>query len=158
PPVDTGATPGPQEPTPAPPPAPAPPGLGRIGPELGGGKLWVRPLPLPPQQLAQRLGKGHLALVDSAVHAIVQSYLDSDANEPANQDMTVPDWTTQIAGKRFGIDSKNIYIAGLKIPAAVLALLPIEGGNIDKNQAYRRLMDLRDDIRQAGRRADNLAE
>jgi hypothetical protein len=158
PPVDTGATPGPKEPAPLPPTAVAPSELGRIGPELAGGRLWVRPLPLPPRELAQRLSKGHVALVDSAVTQIVQSFLDSIANEPASDGATLPDWTTQIAGKRFGVDSKNIYIAGLKIPAAVLALLPISGGNLDRNQAYNRMMDLRADIQQAARRADNLAE
>lgn len=157
PPVDT-ASPGLKEPAPVPPEAVASSELGRIGPELAGGKLWVQPLPLPPRELAQRLSKGHVALVDSAVKAIVQSFLDSIANEPDNQVAALPDWTTRIAGKKFGVDSKNIYIAGLKIPAAVLALLPISGGNLDQNQAYNRMMGLRADIQQAARRADNLAE
>ncbi len=52
----------------------------------------------------------------------------------------MPSWTTEVAGKKFGIDGKNIYVAGLKIPATVLALLPISGGNIDQNRAYNHLM------------------
>ncbi len=40
---------------------------GRIGPALGDGRLWVRPLPVPPKELAARLGKSHVELVDSAV-------------------------------------------------------------------------------------------
>jgi hypothetical protein len=63
-----------------------------------------------------------------------------------------------VAGRKFGLDSKNIYIAGLKIPAAVLALLPIPGGNIDQNRAYNRLMDLRGDLLYAARRAETLEE
>ena len=63
-----------------------------------------------------------------------------------------------MAGKKFGIDSKNIYIAGLKIPAAVLALLPIPPGNIDQNRAYNHLMDLRADLQYAAQRAQNLEE
>ena len=43
---------------------------------------WVRPLPLPPRDLARRLGPTHAELVDSAVQAIVQQYLDSMAREP----------------------------------------------------------------------------
>ena len=133
-------------------------GIGRIGPGLADGRLWVRPLPLPPEELARRLTRGHVELVDSAVTAIVQAYLDSIASEPAAQGQTLPSWTTEIAGKKFGIDSKNIYVAGLKIPAAVLALLPIPAGNIDQNQAYNHLMDLRADLQYAAQRAENLEE
>ena len=70
----------------------------------------------------------------------------------------MPSWTTEIAGKKFGLDSKNIYIAGLKIPAAVLALLPIPAGNIDQNRAYNHLMDLRADLLYAAQRAQTMEE
>jgi hypothetical protein len=132
--------------------------LGRIRPGLADGKLWVRPLPLPPRELAQRLSKSRAELVDSAVTVIVQAYLDSIANDPATRNQGLPSWTTEIAGKKFGIDSKNIYIAGLKIPAAVLALLPIPAGNIDQNRAYSHLMDLRADLLYAARRAETMEE
>lgn len=130
----------------------------RIGPGLADGLLWVRPLPLPPRELAQRLSQSRAELLDSAVSAIVQTYLDSIANDPASKNVGLPDWTTEIAGKKFGIDSKNIYIAGLKIPAAVLALLPISGGNIDQNRAYNHLMDLRADLLYAAQRAQTMEE
>jgi len=148
-PVDTGSAP-----------APTPrESVGLIGPGLADGRLWVRPLPLPPRELASRLRPGHVQLVDSAVNAIVQAYLDSIAAEPASRGQTLPSWTKDIAGKKFGIDSKNIYIAGLKIPAAVLALLPISGGgNIDQNRAYNHLMDMRADLQYAAQRAQNLDE
>lgn len=159
-PVDSGVQPPVSIPTPAPTPTPTPaaPPVGRIGPELADGKLWVRPLPLPPRELAKRLSRSHAELVDSAVTAIVQSFLDSVANDPASRGAPMPAWTTDIAGKKFGLDSNNLYVAGLKIPAAVLALLPIPAGNIDQNRAYNRMMELRADIQQAARRADNLAE
>jgi hypothetical protein len=134
----------------------APPG--RIGPGLAQGRLWVRPLPLPPRELAQRLTKSRAELVDSAVTVIVQQYLDSIASDPASKNQGLPSWTTEIAGKKFGLDSKNIYIAGLKIPAAVLALLPIPAGNIDQNRAYNHLMDLRADLLYAARRAETMEE
>ena len=130
----------------------------RIGPGLAEGRLWVRPLPLPPRELAQRLSRSGAELVDSAVSSIVQAYLDSIASDPASKNAELPDWTTEVAGKKFGIDSKNIYIAGLKIPAAVLALLPIAGGNIDQNRAYNRLMGLRADLLYAAQRAQTLEE
>jgi hypothetical protein len=130
----------------------------RIGPGLAEGKLWVRPLPLPPQELAQRLSRSRTQLLDSAVTAIVQAYLDSIANDPASKNQGLPSWTTEIAGKKFGLDSKNIYIAGLKIPAAVLALLPIPAGNIDQNRAYNHMMDLRADLIYAAQRAQTMEE
>jgi hypothetical protein len=132
--------------------------VGRIGPGLAEGRLWVRPLPLPPRELAQRLTKSRAELLDSAVTVIVQQYLDSIANDPASKNQGLPSWTTEIAGKKFGLDSKNIYIAGLKIPAAVLALLPIPAGNIDQNRAYNHLMDLRADLLYAARRAETMEE
>jgi len=137
----------------------APPLIGRIGPELADGRLWVRPLPLPPKELAGRLSrKRHTELVDSAVTAIVQAYLDSIASDPAAKAVGLPSWTTQIAGKKFGLDSSHIYVAGLKIPAAVLALLPIPAGNIDQNQAYNHLMAMRADLQYAAQRSQNLEE
>jgi hypothetical protein len=134
------------------------PAVGVIGPGLAQGRLWVRPLPLPPKELAQRLTKNHVQLVDSAVTAIVQAYLDSIADDPSSRNATLPSWTREIAGKKFGIDSKNIYIAGLKIPAAVLALLPIPAGNIDQNRAYNHLMDMRADLQYAAQRSANMEE
>jgi hypothetical protein len=153
--ADTGTTP---SPTPVRPRPQATTAFGRIGPGLAEGRLWVRPLPLPPQELAQRLTRSKAELVDSAVTHIVQAYLDSIASDPASRNQGLPSWTTEIAGKKFGLDSKNIYIAGLKIPAAVLALLPIPAGNIDQNRAYNHLMDLRTDLMYAAQRAQNMEE
>lgn len=131
---------------------------GRIGPALGDGRLWVRPLPLPPKALAQRLRPSHAQLVDSAVTAIVQQYLDSIAREPGADQVKMPDWTTTIAGSKFGLDSRNIYIAGLRIPAAVLALLPIPvGGN--QQQALDHSMEwIAEDLRRAAQRAATIDE
>ncbi len=136
-----------------------PSGIELIGPGLAQGRLWVRPLPLPPQELARRLSrKDHAQLVDSAVTAIVQAYLDSIESDPASRHVGLPSWTTQIAGKKFGLDSSHIYLAGLKIPAAVLALLPIPAGNIDQNRAYNHLMEMRADLQYAAQRSQNLEE
>ena len=148
--LDTGSAPRPQP--------RQPPALGRIGPGLAQGRLWVRPLPVPPQELAQRLTRTRAQLLDSAVTSIVQAYLDSIANDPASRNQGMPSWTTEIAGRKFGLDSQSIYIAGLKIPAAVLALLPIPAGNIDQNRAYNHLMDIRTDLMYAAQRAQTMEE
>lgn len=148
--IDTGAAPA----------APRRPAvIGRIGPGLAEGRLWVRPLPLPPKELAERLSrKEHVELVDSAVTAIVQGYLDSIAADPSARNAALPSWTTNVAGTKFGLDSSNIYVAGLKIPAAVLALLPIPAGNIDQNRAYNHLMSMRADLQHAAQRSQNLQD
>jgi hypothetical protein len=135
---------------------PGGPGLARIGPGLAEGRLWVQPLPLPPKELAQRIERTHVELVDSAVTQIIQAFLDSMALDPASRAAKLPDWTTTIAGTKFGLDSKHIYIAGLKIPAALLALLPLPGAN--ESRAFDRSQSMYDDLRYAATRSANLEE
>jgi len=129
-----------------------------LGPSLGKGTLWVRPLPIAPGELARRVKRSHAELTDSAVKTIVQAFLDSIASEPGADRAKMPDWTTTLGGKKFGLDPKYTYIAGLKIPAAVLALLPIPSGG---NQAYA--LDhqgqlMREDLYRAARRAETVAD
>lgn len=128
----------------------------RIAPGLARGKLWVEPLPLPPKELAQRLQRSHVELVDSAVTATIQGFLDSIAADPASRVATLPSWTTTIAGKKFGLDSRNIYVAGLKIPAAVLALLHLPSGN--ESKAFDRSGWLYEDLRIAAQRSANVED
>ena len=132
--------------------------IGRIGPGLAEGRLWVRPLPLPPKELAERLSQQkHVELVDSAVTAIVQAYLDSIAADPMSRNTGLPSWTTDVAGKSSAW-TPRIYVAGLKIPSAVLALIPIPAGNLDQNRAYNHLMELRSDLYYAAQQSQNLQE
>ncbi len=131
---------------------------GRIGPAAGDGRLWVRPLPMPPRDLAARLAPSHVELVDSAVTAIVQAYLDSIAREPGSDRVALPDWTTTIDGRKFGLDSRNIYIAGLKIPAVVLALLPLPASGNQRNALDHSGQWIAEDLRRAAQRATSLEE
>jgi hypothetical protein len=130
---------------------------GRVGPAQSTGKVWVPPLPLPPRELAARLTQSHSELADSAVTAIIQAFLDSIATDPATRAARPPDWTTTLGGAKFGLDSKWIYVAGLKIPTALLGLLPIPAGGNDQ-QAFDRSADLYRDLRQAAQRAQNTEE
>lgn len=135
------------------------PGAGGLRPSLGGGQLWVRPLPVPPRELARRITKSPAELADSAVTAIVQAYLDSIAAEPGAGDARLPSWTTELGGKKYGTDGRNIYIAGLKIPAAVLALIPLPiASNPTQDAAYRQVQQMRNDMLYAARRSENLDE
>src|SRR5439155_22561210 len=69
-----------------------------------------------------------------------------------------PVWTTDVAGKVFGIDSQFIHVAGIKIPTAALALLPISlpQGNYDEQRRARQLDEMREDLMQAARRTETL--
>lgn len=131
----------------------------RIGPALGEGKLWVRPLPAPPRELAEAITRTHMQLVDSAVSAIVQEYIDSVLSAPSAPGAAPPSWTTKIFGKTFGIDSKYIYLGGLKIPSALLALLPIKSGgaSMEYSQATR-LAAIREDLAFASQRAQTMED
>lgn len=131
---------------------------GRIGPALGDGRLWVRPLPLPPKELAQRIERSHAELVDSAVTAIVQRYLDSIASEPGADRVKLPDWTAEVDGLKFGLDSRSIYIAGLRIPAAVLALLPLPSGGDQRRALDHGGQWIADDLRRAAQRTGTVDE
>jgi hypothetical protein len=127
-----------------------------LGASAGDGRLWVRPLPLPPRALADRLEPTNLEKIDSVVTVIVQRYLDSIASEPGADQVQLPDWTTEVGGAKFGLDSRSIYIAGLRIPSVVLALLPIPAtGNqsraLDKSGAW-----IAEDLRRAASRAVDL--
>ena len=121
--------------------------VGRIGPGLAEGRLWVRPLPLP------AAGAGPTAHQEPRPAGGQRGHRRSCSSISTRSITTRPARTRgcragplELAGKKFGLDAKHIYIAGLKIPAAVLALLPIPAGNIDQNRAYNHLMDIRSDI------------
>ncbi len=146
---------------------PAGGGTGRLAPRYESGHLWVAPLPLTPEEIASRLeyfvaigglgigggaGEGtgggtHGELIDSAVTAIVQSYLDSVGAEPGAEFQGLPSWTTEIAGMDFGIDQTWIHVAGFKIPTIVLAMLTLpQNGNYLQAQYNEFLMEARRDI------------
>lgn len=153
---------------PAPAPAPSDSGRGqprpgapgyRIGPALGEGKLWVVPLPAPPQEIAEAYNKSRVELVDSAIAAIVQQYIDSVLNAPADPNTTLPSWTTKIMGKTFGIDSKYIYLGPLKIPSALLAFLPINAGGLTMEYSKAsRMAAIRADLIYAAQRSATLED
>lgn len=127
----------------------------RLVPGLGEGRLWVEPLPLPPRQLASVLThRSQQEIADSVVTAIVQAYIDSVARDPDVRSLQPPSWVAEVGGKKFGIDARHIYVAGLKIPTALLALLPLPGGN--QRPIDHRVEAMAYDLRVAGARSANL--
>jgi hypothetical protein len=129
----------------------------RLAPGLGEGMLWVEPLPLPPRQLAAVLThRSQQEIADSVVTAIVQAYIDSVARDPDVRSLRPPSWVTEVGGRKFGIDARHIYVAGLKIPTALLALLPLPGGN--QRPIDHRVEAMAYDLRVAGARSATLDE
>lgn len=122
------------------------------------GHLWIPALPFSPDEVAERLGLSHGEKVDSAVKAIVQAYLDSLAVDSSLSPVRPPSWVADVGGLDFGIDSKFIYLAGLKIPTLILGLLPLPAGDFDRQKRYQQLMEMRRDIYYSAWRAQTLEE
>ena len=95
-------------------------------------------------------------MADSFVTAVVQAYLDSIASDPAYGQMRPPSWVANVAGTKFGFDASNIYVAGLKIPTAILALLPINASGNQATMLDHDLEAMATDLRIAGARSNNL--
>lgn len=132
----------------------------RLTPRYGTGLIWVEPLPLTPREIAALLsGKSESQLLDSAITALTQRYLDAMADELRDQPPALPSWVTTVDGKEVGIDSRFIHLGPLKVPTFLLALLPI---NVQPNPTQaamvRKLGAMREDLLTAGRRSANLAE
>ena len=136
---------------------------GHVGPALGDGKLWVRPLPLPPRDLARAVVRSQAELVDSAVTAIVQGYIDSVLSvAPANE--LLPRWTTKVGGQTLGLDAQWIYLGPIKVPTALVAgilnaLGALPGGGSAETSDYtkfRALQQMREDVQIAARRAQTM--
>jgi len=130
---------------------------GDLRPHFGAGHLWVQPMTESPRGIARALsGKTDQQLTDSAVAAMIQTYFDAMAAEVALHPQTLPSWTTKIGGKTVGLDSKWIYLGPIKIPTALLALLPINlQGNMSNYQYNQQLQSMRSDLFDAARRAAN---
>ncbi len=173
PPVTEPSLPAPEPAPPAPeregprlPPGPVQrPGQLRIAPAAGDGNLWVRPLPLPPQDLARAVVRSHAELVDSAVTAIVQAYIDSVLSvAPANEPL--PRWSTQVGQQQLGLDAQWIYLGPIKVPTTLVAgILNALGAMPSGSSAemsdytrFRSLQQMREDVQRAARRAQTMED
>ena len=144
-----------------------PPGVVReggrlLGARLGDGRLWVRPWDAIAAAIASA---GHdsldaaanSALLDSVIEARVTAFLQAMPPDsfaiPRH-----PSWVTEINGKKWGMDGSWIYLGGLKLPSALLALIPFPQGNYDAAKQAADLQRIREDIMQAARRAETLEQ
>lgn len=134
-----------------------------LGPAVGDGKLWVSPRPALPADVADAIYQDH-APRDSVVVRRLRAMVDSlnviiDSEQRARR---APAWVARGSNGKpvWGLDSSGIYVAGVKIPTPVLALLGslLPPGNYDEAVRQRKLADMRADIMQAATRAENLEE
>lgn len=133
----------------------SPPAGAALHPQYGSGRLWVHPLVESPRRIASTLtGKTPAELSDSAVTAMVQTYLNEMADENRDHPSPLPSWTTKIGGKTVGVDSKWIYLGPLKVPTALLAFLPLKvQANPTQAEFNARLAQMRGDLMEAARRS-----
>ncbi len=106
-------------------------------------RLWPQPGPFTPvpKTAAQR--------ADSAVKAAFGLFTDSMATAEANKGRAPGDWTrTDKNGRKWGWDQSGIHLGKVKIPQAVLALLPL---NVQANPTFNDPVTARE---AAFRRAD----
>lgn len=134
-----------------------------LGPAVGDGKLWVAPRPALPTDVADAIYQDHSPR-DSVVVRRLRSMVDSlnviiDSAQRANR---APAWVARGANGKpvWGLDSSGIYVAGVKVPTPVLALLGslLPPGNYDEAVRQRHLAEMRADIMQAATRAENVEE
>ena len=124
-----------------------------IVPSFSDPRLWLPPGPVvtAPKTPSQRL--------DSAIVARLQVHLDSMQAIAANAGRAPGDWTFEKNGKKYGIDSKKIYIGDHTLPTAILALLPLNsGGNPILAQQDKALAFQRAEIMENAQRAMNEEE
>ena len=137
-------------------------GRRRLGAALGDGRVWVRPWDAIAAAIAgmgddSADARTHVARIDSAITARIMAFLDT--LPPDSMAIAVPQpWVTEIGGQKWGIDEGWIYLGNLKLPSAILALLPLPQGNYEQAQKAAAMQRIRLDILQAARRAESAAQ
>jgi hypothetical protein len=134
----------------------------RLGAELGDGRVWVRPWDAIAAAIA---GAGddsadaatHVARIDSAITARIMAFLDTLPPDSMATAAPKP-WVAKIGDQTWGVDGQWIYLGNLKLPTAILALLPLPQGNYEQAQKAAEMQRIRLDILQAARRAESAAQ
>jgi hypothetical protein len=130
-----------------------------VGPRLGDGRAWVSPRPALPSRVADAL-YGTPEDRDSVAMRRLRAMIDTVnlVIDSMQRERQLPTWTTEVAGRKFGIDSQYIHIAGIRIPTLALAMLPLglPQGNFDQMTRARHLQDLREDLLHSARRTETL--
>lgn len=138
---------------------PGPIGERRIlGPAYGDGRLWVKVDEAALGVVGPSPDVGtHVARVEQAIRDRIKAFIDTMPRDSFALPPP-PDWTTEIAGNTWGIDQTWLYLGDIKIPTALLALIPLPQGNIGRAREAAELARIRQDIIQAARRAETAVE
>ena len=136
-----------------------PPGPWRlIGPDYGDGTLWVRTgeaelgVVGPSPDMVT-----HVARVEAAVRERLKAYIDTMPRDSFALPPP-PVWTTEVNGDTWGMDGSWIYLGDIKIPTALLALIPFPQGNIEQARAAQELASMRQEIIEMARRSETAEE
>lgn len=119
-------------------------------PRYGSGLLWA-PAPARTTLAMAERPTSRTRDVQAAVWGMVTEAQDSAAREAAARPPAVPVWKGRVAGAEFGLEGPWLIVAGVKIPSAVLGLLPVSAGAPSPEQweDARLLADRRADIERA---------
>jgi hypothetical protein len=124
-----------------------------VTPSFSDPRLW-----LPPGDVVSA-PKTPTGKLDSVLATRLKAHMDSLAVLAGPPQRAPGDWTFEKNGKKYGIDSRKIYIGGISIPTAILALLPLNsGGNPTEIASERALNFQRREIMEQAQRAMNEEE
>jgi hypothetical protein len=132
-----------------------------VTPSFNDPRIWntpsgyTPPAPTRAEELKEYLARG------------IQQHLDSAEAAPKERDPR--DWTKEIGGRKYGMDDKWIYVAGVKVPSFLVAAIPMQvQANPTVTERNRRInemsaeieerrsleMDSNDEIRRINARMD----
>lgn len=94
------------------------PGTGMV-PSYSDARIWAPPGEFTPAPKSPR------QVVDSVIDVAVGAYIDSVATATANRGRAPGDWTYGKGDTKWGVDPKWIHFGKVKVPTALLAMLPI---------------------------------
>jgi hypothetical protein len=112
-----------------------------VTPGYGDPRLWAPAGPFTPaaKTPAQR--------VDSAIKAAFGVYADSVRVAEANRGRAPGDWTVKKGDQTWGVDPKWIHLGKVKLPTALLAMLPLNAqANPQELERSRKAAAIRSDI------------
>ena len=98
------------------------PGTGMV-PSYSDSRIWAPPGAFVPAPKSQQ------QVVDSVIDVAVGAYLDSLQVAARNKGREPGDWTVGRGDTKWGVDPKWIHFGKVKVPTALLALLPVNAVN-----------------------------
>ncbi len=130
----------------------------RLGVSSGDGRLWELPEAIP---IEVGVVFNPLVLAADLDSLIMERLFAFLAIVPPDSFATPdsPEWTREIGGKKYGIDQKWVHLGDIKLPTALLALLPIpQTGNVFQAREARNTQRIREEIVENAERMEDMAD